>query len=70
MCTESSRERELDGEVGGSREYRQRCGTKQERLVMGNVSAALKRTGQEEEATGRVGQRQGLGVTERERACN
>lgn len=70
MCTESSRERELDGEVGGSREYRRRCGTKQGRLVTGNVSAALKMTGQEEEATGRVGQRRGLGVTERERACN
>lgn len=70
MCTGTSRERELDGEVGGSREYRRRCGTKQERLVTGNVSAALKMTGQKEEATGRVGQRRGLGVIERERACN
>ena len=61
MCTESSRERELDGEAGGSREYRWRCGTKQERLVMGNVIAALQKTGQEEEATERVRQRQGAG---------
>jgi len=69
MCTESSRECELDEEVGRSREYRWRCGTKQERLVTGNVNAAPEMAGEEEEATGRVRDR-GLRATGRQRVCN
>lgn len=66
-CTETSRECEPDQRDRGSRHYRWRCGLQQGRLGTEKVVKRLGKGRRQQEGSDRV---RGLGVTERERACN